>query len=114
MAANASKGINAHMLRAPGCTSHGDARRGTSRVPGAAEEPPQWTQHRGGVAGIKARTTGEAGTVYQKGPAGAERARADRGDFPIPDDAQALGPRLIGGEAVPRAGVGFAVLIADA
>ena len=63
--ANASKGINAHVLRATGCTSHGDARRGASRVPGS-----QWTQHRAGVAGVKAPTSGEAGTVYQKGPAG--------------------------------------------
>ena len=39
-----------------------------TRVP--AEEPPQWTQHRAGVAGVKAPTTGEAGTVHQKGPAG--------------------------------------------
>ena len=42
--ANASKGINAHVLRATGCTSHGDARRGASRVPGS-----QWTQHRAGA-----------------------------------------------------------------
>ena len=38
------------------------------RVP--AEEPPQWAQHRAGVAGVKAPTSGEADTVYQKGPAG--------------------------------------------
>ena len=47
--------------------SHGDAPH-VFRVP--AEEPPQWTQHRAGVAGVKAPTSGEADTVYQKGPAG--------------------------------------------
>jgi hypothetical protein len=70
-AANASKGINAHLLRAAGCTSLTVMRGGAPhvfRVP--AEEPPQWTQHRAGVAGVKAPTSGEAGKVYQKGPAG--------------------------------------------
>ena len=86
---NASKGLNAHVLRLAGCTHISVSRRRSDgsmvdnfmfEVP--AEEPISWRNHRTGVQGAKAPTTGDEGTVYARakkntgGPTSKELATA--------------------------------------
>jgi hypothetical protein len=83
---NASKGLNAHVLRLSGCTEINIKRGADSmnyRVP--EEEPASWTSHRTGVPGARAPLGGDEGTVYARakkngtgGPSGDELAIATR------------------------------------
>ena len=65
---NASKGLNAHVLRTAGCTSIVVTQAGRSgpgkefTVPDV--EPEEWVAHRAGTG--KAPTTGAEGTIYER------------------------------------------------